>query len=162
MTLTGPGGSGKTRLAMEAAASWSGVQGTACSGSVLATVRDPALVPQTIAQTLGAKDGLAEHIGDASCCSSSTTWSRSWTRRPACRRCRGVPEPTLLVTSRELLRVRGEVEYAVPPLADAEAVALFCERSQLRPPSRGIAELCRRLDNAAARASSSRLHARGC
>jgi len=52
---------------------------------------------------------------------------------------------TVLVTSRELLRVRGEVEYAVPPLASPEAVALFCERSRLEP-SEEIAELCVRLD----------------
>jgi predicted ATPase len=52
---------------------------------------------------------------------------------------------TLLVTSRELLRIQGEVEYPVPPLAEPEAVSLFCERSQLEP-SAEIAELCRRLD----------------
>ena len=57
-----------------------------------------------------------------------------------------VPTSTLLVTSRELLRVQGEVEYAVPPLAEPEAVALFCERSQLEPDDE-IAELCRRLDD---------------
>ena len=56
------------------------------------------------------------------------------------------PNLTLLVTSRELLRVQGEVEYAVPPLAEPEAVSLFCERSQLEP-SDEIAELCARLDN---------------
>ena len=52
---------------------------------------------------------------------------------------------TVLVTSRELLRVQGEVEYAVPPLASPDAVALFCERSRLEP-SEEIAELCVRLD----------------
>jgi tetratricopeptide (TPR) repeat protein len=41
--------------------------------------------------------------------------------------------------------VRGEVEYAVPPLAEREAVALFCERAQLEP-SDEIADLCARLD----------------
>ena len=51
----------------------------------------------------------------------------------------------VLVTSRELLRVQGEVEYPVPPLASPEAVALFCERSRLEP-SEEIAELCVRLD----------------
>jgi predicted ATPase len=56
------------------------------------------------------------------------------------------PNLTLLVTSRELLRISGEVEYAVPPLAEPEAVSLFCERSQLSP-SEEIAELCVRLDS---------------
>ena len=56
------------------------------------------------------------------------------------------PNLTLLVTSRELLRVRGEVEYAVPPLSELEAVTLFCARSQLEP-SDEIAKLCRRLDD---------------
>jgi len=44
------------------------------------------------------------------------------------------------------LRIRGEVEYPVPPLAQAEAVELFCARSQQHG-SDDIAELCRRLDN---------------
>ena len=57
----------------------------------------------------------------------------------------GCANLTMLVTSRELLRVQGEVEYAVPPLASPEAVALFCERSRLEP-SEEIAELCVRLD----------------
>jgi tetratricopeptide (TPR) repeat protein len=52
----------------------------------------------------------------------------------------------LLVTSRELLRISGEVEYPVPPLAEPEAVALFCERAQTEP-TEEIAELCRHLDS---------------
>ena len=53
--------------------------------------------------------------------------------RPSCRRSsRPALIYALLVTSRELLRVQGEVEYAVPPLATLEAVALFCERSRPR------------------------------
>jgi tetratricopeptide (TPR) repeat protein len=56
------------------------------------------------------------------------------------------PNLRLLVTSRELLRIRGEVEYPVPPLAQLEAVELFCARSQLQR-SDDIAELCRRLDD---------------
>jgi tetratricopeptide (TPR) repeat protein len=56
------------------------------------------------------------------------------------------PNLTLLVTSRELLRVHGEVEYPVRPLAEPEAVELFCVRSGLEPHNT-IAELCRRLDD---------------
>ena len=58
---------------------------------------------------------------------------------------RGLPEPELLVTSRELLRITGEVEYPVPPLAEPEAVELFCERARLEP-DETIAALCRQLD----------------
>jgi predicted ATPase len=50
------------------------------------------------------------------------------------------------VTSRELLRVRGEVEYAVEPLEDSEAIALFCERAGTNADG-AVEELCRALDN---------------
>ena len=56
-----------------------------------------------------------------------------------------MPQSDLLVTSRELLRVSGEVEYPVPPLDEPEAVSLFCERAQVEP-SEEIAELCASLD----------------
>jgi predicted ATPase len=56
------------------------------------------------------------------------------------------PNLTLLITSRELLRVTGEVEFAVAPLTEPEGVALFCERAQLEPTD-AIVELCRRLDS---------------
>ena len=113
----------------------------------LASLRDPALVTETIAQTLGAKDGLAEHIGERELLLLLDNLEQVIEAAPelsallaAC------PNLTLLVTSRELLRVQGEVEYPVPPLAEPEAVALFCERAQLEP-SEEIAELCARLDN---------------
>ena len=62
------------------------------------------------------------------------------------RRLASCPNLTLLVTTRETLRVQGELELGVPPLAAAEAIELFCVRSGGEP-SNDIAELCARLDS---------------
>ena len=67
---------------------------------------------------------------------------------PAC------PNLTLLVTSRELLRVQGEVEYSVPPLASSEAVSLFSARSRLEPRRRSPSSRAARRSAARARACS--------
>ena len=147
LTLTGPGGSGKTRLALEAAASLVPAYKAGVFWVGLAALRDAALVTETISRTLGAKDGLADHIGEGEMLVLIDNLEHVIDAAPelsellsAC------PNLTLLVTSRELLRVAGEVEYPVPPLAEPEAVDLFCERSQLEPTDQ-IAELCARLDN---------------
>ena len=146
VTLTGPGGSGKTRLALEAATTLVPSYKAGVFWIGLAQLRDPALVSETIAQTLGSKNGLAEHIGERELLLLVDNLEQVIEAAPqlsallsAC------ANLTMLVTSRELLRVQGEVEYAVPPLASPEAVALFCERSRLEP-SEEIAELCVRLD----------------
>jgi predicted ATPase len=147
VTLTGPGGSGKTRLAIEAAAELVPEFKAGVFWVGLATLRDPALVVDTIAQTLGAKDGLAEHVGERELLLLLDNLEQVVDAAPelaalveAC------PNLRFLVTSRELLRVRGEVEYPVPPLAERDAVELFCTRTSLAPDAT-IAELCRRLDN---------------
>ncbi len=147
VTLTGPGGTGKTRLAIEAASDLVPSYKAGVFWTGLATLRDPALVTETIGQTLGAKNGLAAHIREREMLLLLDNLEQVIEAGPelselltAC------PNLTLLVTSRELLRIQGEVEYAVPPLAEREAVALFCERSQLEP-SDEISELCRRLDS---------------
>ncbi len=147
LTLTGPGGTGKSRLSIEAA---SGLVPEFKAGVFwvgLATLRDPALVSETIGQTLGAKAGLAAHIGEREMLLLLDNLEQVVEAAPelaalveAC------PNLRLLTTSRELLRVRGEVEYAVPPLAEPEAVDLFCARAGLAPDAT-IAGLCRRLDN---------------
>jgi predicted ATPase len=56
------------------------------------------------------------------------------------------PNLRLLVTSRELMRVDGEVVYPVPALAEPDAVELFCARARVEPDDE-VAELCDRLDN---------------
>ena len=160
LTLTGPGGSGKTRLAIEAAAEVAPEFNAGLFWVGLASLREPGLVVATITQTLGAKDDLAEHIAGRELLLLLDNVEQVVSAAPqladlieAC------PNLVLLVTSRELLRVRGEVEYRVLPLAEADAVELFCGRARVAP-SAAVGELCRRLDSmplalelAAARAS---------
>jgi predicted ATPase/class 3 adenylate cyclase len=160
LALTGPGGCGKTRLAIEAAAELVPKFKAGVFWVGLASVRDPALVTGTISHTLGARDGLAEHIGERELLLLLDNLEQVIDAAPelaslveAC------PNLKLLVTSRELLRVRGEVEYPVLPLADPDAVELFCTRARTDP-DETVRELCSSLDNlplalelAAARAS---------
>ena len=147
VTLTGPGGSGKTRLALEVASDLVSSFPAGVFWSDLSPLRDPALVTETLAQTLGAKDGLAEHIADRELLLVLDNFEQVAEAAPdlgqllsAC------PKLRAMVTSRELLRVNGEVEYPVPPLAETEAVELFCARSALEP-DETLVKLCRRLDN---------------
>jgi predicted ATPase/class 3 adenylate cyclase len=147
VTLTGPGGTGKTRLALEAASALVSEYKAGVFWVGLASLRDPALVSETILQTLGAKDGLPEHIAERELLllldnleQVIEAASELSQLLEAC------PNLTLLVTSRELLRISGEVEYPVPPLAEPEAVSLFGARSQLDPTDE-ISELCARLDS---------------
>jgi predicted ATPase len=147
VTLSGPGGSGKTRLAVEVASEVVPAFKAGVFWVGLAPLRDPALVTETIAQTLGAKDGLAEHIGERELLLLFDNFEQVVEAAPVLSQLlEACPNLRLLVTSRELLRIRGEVEYPVPPLAEPEGVELFCERSRVEP-DETIGELCRRLDD---------------
>ncbi len=147
LTLTGPGGAGKTRLALEAASSLVPEYKAGVFWVGLASLRDPALVTETIAHTLGATDGLPDHIAEREMLLLLDNLEQVIESAPELSALvTSCPSLTLLVTSRELLRISGEVEYPVPPLAGPEAVSLFCERAQLEP-SVDIAELCVRLDS---------------
>ena len=147
VTLTGPGGSGKTRLALEAAAELVPEFKAGVFWVGLAPLRDPALVTETIAQTLGAKDGLHGYIAERELLLLLDNLEHVVEAAPELASLvESCPNLKLLVTSRELLRVRGEVEYPVLPLPESEAVSLFCERSRLEADGT-IAELCRRLDS---------------
>jgi predicted ATPase len=147
VTLSGPGGSGKTRLAIEAATELVPEFRNGVYWVGLATLRDPTLVVETVAQTVGAEDGLAEHIGDREMLLLLDNFEQVVEAArelssllPSC------PNLRVLVTSRELLRIQGEREYAVPPLAEQDAVELFCRRSGAEP-DETIPDLCSRLDN---------------
>jgi predicted ATPase len=147
VSLTGPGGSGKTRLALEAAAVLVGEFKAGVFWVGLATIRDPELVKETIALNLGAGEDLAAWIGDRELLLLLDNLEQVIGAAPELatlvEQC---PNLHLLVTSRERLRVRGERDYPVLPLADADAVELFCARGRSEA-DEPVARLCRRLDN---------------
>jgi predicted ATPase/class 3 adenylate cyclase len=147
VTMTGPGGTGKTRLAIEAAAELVPDFKAGVFWVPLATVRDPELVVPAIARTIGAQRDLAEHVGDRELLLLVDNLEQVVAIAPELAALvESCPNLKVLVTSRELLRVRGEVEYEVLPLADADGVALFTARSR-RSANAAVEELCRRLDN---------------
>jgi predicted ATPase len=147
VTLTGPGGSGKTRLAIEVAAGLVGELRNGVFWVDLAPLTDPALVLETAANALGAREELAAHIADRELLLVLDNFEQVADAAPRLaqllERC---PNLRLMVTSRELLRIRGEREYEVDPLARSEAIHLFYARSGLDP-GPAVAELCRRLDH---------------
>ena len=152
LTLTGPGGTGKTRLALQAAAMASDSYLDGVWWIPLAPLRDPALVLATAAQTLGSKNGLAEHIADKSMLCLFDNFEQVVDAAPevaallvAC------PNLDVLVTSREPLHLTAEQEYAVPPLVHDEGVGLFLARARaIKPEFRAddaISEICAHLDD---------------
>ena len=148
VTLTGPGGSGKTRLSIEAAAELVGDHKAGTFWVELAPIRDPALVTEEIGKTVGAQDGLADHIGEREMLLVLDNLEQVIDSAPelaalieAC------PNLAVLATSRERLRVRGEREFEVAPLAEPDAVELFTARAGLgTEPDAAVHELCRALD----------------
>ncbi|MDF2750497.1 MAG: Transcriptional regulator [Gaiellaceae bacterium] len=160
LVLTGAGGSGKTRLALEAARA---AAGSFANGAVLvelAPLRDPELVVPTIAQALDLADAAtpdtladalrtrelllvldnAEHLRAA-----APLFAELIAR---------VPRLTLLVTSRAVLHVSGEHVFPVEPLGDEAALELFEQRARALAPAFSVVEengadvreICRRVD----------------
>jgi predicted ATPase/DNA-binding SARP family transcriptional activator len=169
LTLTGPGGIGKTRLALAAA----GAVSACYSGGVcwvdLAPLDDPGIVAEVVARRLGVPDSpgqdaaaaIADHVGDWSMlivldnCEhlAYAVADLAGQLLGAC------PALSILATSREVLGVDGEHSWPVPPLslpdagvpaaaaalAESDAVRFFEHRAQLVLPSFRFAD-----DNAAA------------
>ncbi len=177
LTLTGPGGAGKTRLGLQAAAELSDHFADGVFFVNLVPISDPALVMPTIAQTLDIREvtgqplleRLQEELRQKQMLLLLDNFEQVVTAAiqvvellAAC------PELKILVTSREVLHVRAEYEFAVPPLelpdpkhlpdlaalSHYAAVALFLQRAQAVKPdfqltnanARAIAEICARLD----------------
>jgi predicted ATPase len=147
VTLTGPGGSGKTRLAIEAAAEVIGNFKAGVFWVGLAPLRDSGLVLEEIGRTLGAKGDLVSHVAERQMLLLLDNFEQVIDAAPSLSSVlRSCPNLCLLVTSRALLRIDGETEFPVLPLEQAEAVALFAARARVDPDAT-VAELCRRLDN---------------
>jgi predicted ATPase len=147
LTLTGPGGSGKTRLAIEAATELVPEFRAGVFWVELAPLDDPELVLEEIGRTLGAREDLAGHIGERELLLVLDNFEQVVEGGPAIgavlSKC---PNLHVLVTSREVLRLRGEVDFPVEPLPGEDAALLFAERSGL-PVDETVTALCAALDN---------------
>ena len=176
VTLTGPGGTGKTRLSVQAAAE---VMDRFPGGAYfvrLAPIREIELVLPTIAQTVGLADPgrnpverLAEHVGDKRMLVVLDNLEQVVDAAgDIAELLRLVPGLHMIATSRSALRIYGEQEYPVGPLTLPDprelppdvtitrfpAVALFVERARaVRPDfqittenASAVAEICWRLD----------------
>ncbi len=152
LTLTGPGGTGKTRLAAETAARSSEDYPHGVWWVPLAPLRDPALVLETARGVLGAAGDLARHIGDASMLLLFDNFEHVVEAGPdVAALLASCPNLALLVTSRQALHVSGEHEYPVPSLARSDAVALFMTRAHAAKPDfsddGAVGDICQRLED---------------
>jgi predicted ATPase/Tfp pilus assembly protein PilF len=151
VTLTGPGGSGKTRLALQAAAAAADDYDRGVWWVPLASLADPALVETTASQALGSKDTLPATVGDKRLLLVLDNFEHLLQAAAGVGETIGsCPHLTVLVTSREPLHVDGEWEVAVDPMRELEAVELFMQRAAAVrsdfTANGEVAEICRRLD----------------
>ena len=151
LTLTGPGGTGKTRLAAQAAGALAEHYPHGVFWVPLAPLRDSELVLESAAQILGAKDGLAAHIANKEMLLLFDNFEQVVEASSGLSSLLGVcPRLELLVTSREPLHLSGEQEYPVPSFAPEEGVGFFRARARAVKPDfevdEAVPEICRRLD----------------
>ncbi|HEY7034819.1 MAG TPA: LuxR C-terminal-related transcriptional regulator [Thermomicrobiales bacterium] len=163
VTLTGPGGVGKTRLALRVAADLR----TEFAGGVvfvpLAPVGDAIFVASTIAQAVGVREMTDESLairlrtalGDRRALLVLDNFEHVLVAAPlVAELVMTCPRLTILVTSRAVLRVSGEYVVAVPPLAPPDAERLFGERARAARAdftisamnNSAVAAICGRLD----------------
>jgi predicted ATPase/class 3 adenylate cyclase len=159
VTLTGPGGMGKTRLALQAAAGAADGFADGVWWVPLAALEDPAHVLPTIAQTLqiGGAGGeavaaaLAERLnGRGVLIVLDNAEHLLPDVADAIAHLAAIDGPRLCVTSRERLALPGEHVFPVPAMSDRDAVGLFVARARQLDPAYtetpGLPALCRQLD----------------
>jgi predicted ATPase/class 3 adenylate cyclase len=164
LTLTGAGGTGKSRLALQVAAELLDGFGDGVFFVDLSSVTDPALVPSAVARALRVPEvpgrpvlrAVQDHLRDRELLLVVDNFEQVAEAGPVVEDLLGAaPALKVLVTSRVALSLRGEQEYLVPPLdlpdpqrlpdlqalGGSEAVRLFVERAQaVRPGFRLTAE----------------------
>jgi predicted ATPase len=147
VTLTGAGGSGKTRLALQAAAETVEEYPDGVWFVSLAAVRDPQLVEPTIAQAVGSPDDLREFLRGKKALILLDNLEQLL---PDAAGIIASLQTRVLATSRTRLNVAAEQEYPVPTLRLDDAVALFTQRArQLKPafePDEHVRGIAARLD----------------
>jgi predicted ATPase/DNA-binding SARP family transcriptional activator len=158
VTLTGPGGTGKTRLATEAAAELAPAVFVD-----LSQVRDPVLVVPTIGHSLGLAEApggspaeaVAQALGDSPPLLVLDNLEQVLEAAPRIAELLSAsPRLRVLATSRAPLRISAEHEYPVRPLDDADSLSLYVERARQVVPgfepteanTPAIARICRALD----------------
>jgi predicted ATPase/class 3 adenylate cyclase len=147
VTLTGPGGSGKTRLALQAAAESVEKYGDGVWFVSLAAVGDPQLIEPTIARVVGGPDDLHEFLR------GKRTLLVLDNLEQLLPDAAGVVtrlDARILATSRSRLNIAAEQEFPVPTLPLGDAAALFTQRArQLEPrfePDAAVRQIAERLD----------------
>ncbi|MCW2964599.1 MAG: Transcriptional regulator [Actinomycetia bacterium] len=152
LTLTGPGGTGKTRLALALAEELAPEFRGGAVFVELAPIRDPAFALPTIAEALGvAPDEVAARLRDTSTLLVLDNVEQLLPDVAFVTELLESPRVHVLVTSRSPLRLTGEHEYPVPSIEITDAVALFEARARavdpgFHAPVDELAEICRRLD----------------
>ena len=151
LTLTGPGGTGKTRLALQAAAETSDRYPDGVFWVPLAPLRDPGLMLEQAAQAVGARDGLADHVADKHLLLLLDNFEHLIeAATDLAELTASCPNLQMIVTSRELLRLPGEQAYPVPPLAAEDGTQFFLARAREAEPDfesdETVPELCARLE----------------
>ena len=175
VTLTGPGGCGKTRLALRAARLAADGFEEGARLVELASLTDPALVPGSVAEALGVPEqdaadpiaGVVRALADRQLLIVLDNCEHvlASAARVAVMLARSCPQVRIMTTSRERLDVPGEFVFPVPPLelpedssagavAASEAGSLFVARARAASPAftlatgnaAAVAEVCSRLD----------------
>jgi predicted ATPase/class 3 adenylate cyclase len=151
LTLTGPGGTGKTRLALQVAAELVGSLRDGVFWVSLAGLSDPELMASEIAQAIGARDDFEAFLRDKELLILLDNFEHLLAAAPAVSSALAVSRGLrVLVTSRAPLHLSGEREYRLEPLPPGDAATLFAERARAVgrevTPDATVETICRRLD----------------